>query len=545
MGMKDVEVTFTGQEQIMVEMQMNSDELEATVVTGIFTRKKDSYTGAVQTVTSDEIKRVGNQNVLQSLKSIDPSLLVVANLQEGSNPNSIASMSMLSAVLCLASCEKWLKATSSDKIAADDLFSYRDGFKDALTGVYLDMGDEDLYGGNATWFCNDLAAFPYILQTTATFKCWQGHTYSNSVAKPYISSMWLKAYNTIANINLILRYADSQQGVLPNYEKNLIKGELYGLRAYIQFDMIGTDKHLFALDPLTYKIASKDAKLFNFIDADVFNTTCIFNFADYICGTVVNGILYVTVANGTNTYSKLAYNVSSNNTVLPSNIAYGKPDQGVITHFNPAEHKFYSIHGWASMTGGLSEDFPTAISFKLSDAECVAAGATRNACLAFILKTTDGSYHILVQDPSLSTDSFTEFDLTAPEIDKAVSFAFCDNCDVIYYATESTVYAIIMSGGKTTVRKLNWAPDDSEEKISIIQQYQQAWWGTQQLSNGGYNFTLPYHRLQIIIATYDESKGEGKIYLRPFNVSTGLFTFKSNGTYDGFGKIESITTSFR
>lgn len=147
-------------------------------------------------------------------------------------------MSMLSAVLCLASCEKWLKATSSDKIAADDLFSYRDGFKDALTGVYLDMGDEDLYGGNATWFCNDLAAFPYILQTTATFKCWQGHTYSNSVAKPYISSMWLKAYNTIANINLILRYADSQQGVLPNYEKNLIKGELYGLRAYIQFDML-------------------------------------------------------------------------------------------------------------------------------------------------------------------------------------------------------------------------------------------------------------------------------------------------------------------
>jgi TonB-linked outer membrane protein, SusC/RagA family len=94
MGMKDVEVTFTGQEQIMVEMQMNSDELEATVVTGIFTRKKDSYTGAVQTVTSDEIKRVGNQNVLQSLKSIDPSLLVVANLQEGSNPNSIASMQL-------------------------------------------------------------------------------------------------------------------------------------------------------------------------------------------------------------------------------------------------------------------------------------------------------------------------------------------------------------------------------------------------------------------------------------------------------------------
>ncbi|MFB0973478.1 MAG: hypothetical protein QMB59_02795, partial [Bacteroidales bacterium] len=150
----------------------------------------------------------------------------------------ILTLSMLSAALCLASCEKWLKATSSDKIAADDLFTSRDGFKDALTGVYLDMGDQSLYGGNATWFCNDLAAFPYVSQSYATLKCWQIHTYSNTTAKPYISSMWLAAYNVLANIDIILRYADSQQGVLPNYEKNLIKGELYGLRAYVQFDLL-------------------------------------------------------------------------------------------------------------------------------------------------------------------------------------------------------------------------------------------------------------------------------------------------------------------
>lgn len=457
--------------------------------------------------------------------------------------------------------------TEEGRTAEDFTYQWNMDITPGSTANRLDLGTEPSLEYTVM---NSPSTTPYSLSLTITDKI-------NAYTKTFVWTVYVnnslgeglivahtRDNGTTSNLDLVsdVPITYGYTSASPRYTRNIyslangssIDGPVQALSSRMASDgkvfnesriLIGTGKHLFALDPLTYKIASKDAQLFNFIEADVFNTTCIFNFADYICGTVVNGILYVTVANGTNTYSKLAYNVSSNNTVLPSNIAYGKPDQGVITHFNPTEHKFYSIHGWASMTGGLSEDFPTAISFKLSNAECVAAGATRNACLAFIMKTTDGSYHILVQDPSLSIDSFTEFDLTAPEIDKAVSFAFCDNCDVIYYATESTVYAIIMSGGKTTVRKLNWAPDDSEEKISIIQQYQQAWWGTQQLSYQGYDFTLPYHRLQIIIATYDESKGEGKIYLRPFNVSTGLFTFKSNGTYDGFGKIESITTSFR
>ena len=49
----------------------------------------------------------------------------------------------------------------------------------------------------------------------------------------------------------------------------------------------------------------------------------------------------------------------------------------------------------------------------------------------------------------------------------------------------------------------------------------------------------------MIITTYDETTGEGKIYLRPFNVSTGLFTMQSNGTYGGFNEITAITPTLR
>lgn len=75
-----------------IVLEDDSQTIQETVVTGIFTRKKDSFTGSVQTVTADELKRVGNANIIESLKNIEPSLLILENLEQGSNPNAMASM---------------------------------------------------------------------------------------------------------------------------------------------------------------------------------------------------------------------------------------------------------------------------------------------------------------------------------------------------------------------------------------------------------------------------------------------------------------------
>lgn len=49
-----------------IRMKPDTQSLQETVVTGIFTRKKDSFTGSVQTISSEDIKRVSNQNLIQS-----------------------------------------------------------------------------------------------------------------------------------------------------------------------------------------------------------------------------------------------------------------------------------------------------------------------------------------------------------------------------------------------------------------------------------------------------------------------------------------------
>ena len=92
-GMKTQIITYKGQ-NLTIVMEEDSQEMEEIVVTGAFTRKANTFTGSVVTVKGEELRRVGNQNVLQSLKNIDPSFLQIENLAMGSNPNALPDFQM-------------------------------------------------------------------------------------------------------------------------------------------------------------------------------------------------------------------------------------------------------------------------------------------------------------------------------------------------------------------------------------------------------------------------------------------------------------------
>ena len=93
-GMETKEVVYKGESTLNVTLDSDVTEMAEVVVTGIFTRKADSYTGAVTTIKKEELQRVGNQNVLQSLKNIDPSFQVLENNEFGSDPNKVPDIQM-------------------------------------------------------------------------------------------------------------------------------------------------------------------------------------------------------------------------------------------------------------------------------------------------------------------------------------------------------------------------------------------------------------------------------------------------------------------
>lgn len=93
-GMKTQEVHVSAGRRITVRMEADATALGETVVTGIYTRKAESFTGSAATYQAEDLKAIGNQNILQSLSSLDPSFIISDNNLLGSNPNAIMDVSI-------------------------------------------------------------------------------------------------------------------------------------------------------------------------------------------------------------------------------------------------------------------------------------------------------------------------------------------------------------------------------------------------------------------------------------------------------------------
>ena len=93
-GYKSQSVVIGNRTVINVVLEEDVKEVEEVVVTGMFTRKANTYAGSAVTLTSKDIVRTGSSNLFQSLKNLDPALFIMDNLDMGSNPNSLPQMQM-------------------------------------------------------------------------------------------------------------------------------------------------------------------------------------------------------------------------------------------------------------------------------------------------------------------------------------------------------------------------------------------------------------------------------------------------------------------
>ena len=66
--MKTQEIAYKGEADLQVVMKDDVTEVDEVVVTGIFKKAKESYTGAVTTITAKDLAMVGNRNVLSSIR---------------------------------------------------------------------------------------------------------------------------------------------------------------------------------------------------------------------------------------------------------------------------------------------------------------------------------------------------------------------------------------------------------------------------------------------------------------------------------------------
>lgn len=163
--------------------------------------------------------------------------------------NTLKYMSCL-LLFTLVSCESWLDIKPVDRISGRALFETRDGFVKALNGVYTELANPSIYGREMTAGVMDLLAQYYLVNGNYNRSVIQ-YEYENEDygLKGNINNMWIKSYNLIVNLNIIIDECGDQNSVLAGNWHGIIKGEALALRAFLHLDMLRIFGPTYSQDP--------------------------------------------------------------------------------------------------------------------------------------------------------------------------------------------------------------------------------------------------------------------------------------------------------
>lgn len=77
------------QNNYIITLKTKIHQVEDVIVTGIFDRPKESFTGAAVKFTQEDLKMAGNRNLLKTLGNLDPSFDIMEMNSYGSDPNQV------------------------------------------------------------------------------------------------------------------------------------------------------------------------------------------------------------------------------------------------------------------------------------------------------------------------------------------------------------------------------------------------------------------------------------------------------------------------
>lgn len=149
---------------------------------------------------------------------------------------------ILSTILLLfSSCSDWLDVAPLTEVRESELFTTEEGYKEAMNGVYIKLGQAGLYGQTVTMFIPEMLTRNWTVPEESVNPAGyylSKFDYKNSNAESAINGMWTQYYSAIAQINNILVNMQSTSVKFSYGNKDLIEGECYGLRAFLHLDLM-------------------------------------------------------------------------------------------------------------------------------------------------------------------------------------------------------------------------------------------------------------------------------------------------------------------
>lgn len=139
-------------------------------------------------------------------------------------------------------CNDWLDVTPRSEIKSDILYQSEDGYKQALNGAYIKMGEKSLYGKDASMLVPEFLARNW--QVPSSYIDVVGYNLSYRVfteasTEKKMEQLFGAYYNAIAQLNDILLNLQGNSTVTFQYNNDqLIEGEALGLRAFLHLDVL-------------------------------------------------------------------------------------------------------------------------------------------------------------------------------------------------------------------------------------------------------------------------------------------------------------------
>jgi TonB-linked outer membrane protein, SusC/RagA family len=152
-GMQTREITVgdTAVPMIIV-LQEEQTTIDEVIVTGIFDKPKESFTGAVTVISREDIKTNYSRNLLQTIANLDPSMRIISDNQAGSDPNRLPEIHLRgeTTLLAIEDINTYNSAGSNTEIKKTEAFLslnsplfILDGFEISLERV-MDLNENEI-----------------------------------------------------------------------------------------------------------------------------------------------------------------------------------------------------------------------------------------------------------------------------------------------------------------------------------------------------------------------------------------------------------------
>lgn len=144
MGYKTfVKEILASQNNLVINLELDN-MLNEVVITGIFNKNKETYTGSVTSISSKELENFKGQNLISTLKNIDPVLNIAVNNVIGSDPNALPDMSIRGSSSLGTSLDEVEQGANAQ---LNTPLIIMDGFEISLQKL-MDYNDEDIESMN-------------------------------------------------------------------------------------------------------------------------------------------------------------------------------------------------------------------------------------------------------------------------------------------------------------------------------------------------------------------------------------------------------------